>query len=73
MNRAPTVGEIVRAVKARCTHAINLIRNTSGAPVWQHNYYERIIRNDRELAPLWQYIHDNPAQWTEDQNLPDRM
>jgi REP element-mobilizing transposase RayT len=72
MNRAPTVGEIVRAVKARCTHAINQTRNTTGIPVWQRNYYERIIRNDRELATIRQYIADNPAKWAEDENHPAR-
>jgi putative transposase len=48
MNRAPTtVGEIVRAFKARCTHAINQIHNTPGRPIWQRNYYEHIIRSCR--------------------------
>lgn len=32
MNRAPTVGDIVRAFKARCTHAINRMRNAQGVP-----------------------------------------
>ncbi|MDT8442481.1 MAG: transposase [Desulfuromonadales bacterium] len=71
MNRAPTVGEIVRAFKARCTHTINHHRQTPGAPVWQRNYYERIIRNDRELAETRQYIAANPAQWHNDENRPE--
>ncbi|ALC16750.1 hypothetical protein DSOUD_1981 [Desulfuromonas soudanensis] len=73
MNRAPTVGEIVRAFKARCTHAINISRNTPGVPVWQRNYYERVIRDERELAAIRQYIADNPAKWAEDENHPSRV
>jgi REP element-mobilizing transposase RayT len=70
INRAPTVGEIVRAYKARGTHALNLARNTPGQPFWQRNYYERVIRNDRELAAIRQYMVDNPMRWAEDENFP---
>jgi putative transposase len=31
--------------------------------VWQRNCYERIIRSDRELDAVRQYIEDNPAAW----------
>lgn len=31
--------------------------------LWQRNYYERIIRNDRELVQTQQYILDNPQNW----------
>ena len=73
MNRAPTVGAIVRAFKARCTHAINQSRNAPGVPVWQRNYYERVIRDDRELAGIRQYIAENPVRWEEDINHPTRV
>jgi REP element-mobilizing transposase RayT len=62
MNHAPTVGEIVRAFKARCTHAINQIRTTPGYPVWQRNYYEHIIRGEGEMNRIRRYIIDNPAK-----------
>jgi REP element-mobilizing transposase RayT len=35
-------------------------------PIWQRNYYERVIRNDRELDAIRQYIAANPAQWEND-------
>lgn len=66
INHAPTVGEIVRAFKSRCTHAINKIRNTPGHPVWQRNYYEHIIRNEEEMNRIRNYITSNPVQWAED-------
>ncbi len=35
-------------------------------PVWQRNYHERVIRNERELQAIRQYIIDNPRQWALD-------
>jgi len=68
MNHAPTVGVIVRSFKARCTYAINQIRNTSDIPVWQRNYYEHIIRNETELNKIREYIANNPLSWETDEN-----
>lgn len=31
--------------------------------VWQHNFYERIIRNEKELFFARQYIEQNPLRW----------
>ncbi len=70
MNCAPTLGMVVRGYKARCTHAINAMRKTVGTPVWQRNYYERILRYDRELSSAREYIFNNPAQWDTDKNNP---
>jgi putative transposase len=30
---------------------------------WQSRYYDRIIRNEKELANIQQYIFDNPDNW----------
>ncbi|BCR04283.1 hypothetical protein DESUT3_13520 [Desulfuromonas versatilis] len=45
--------------------------NTPICNVWQRNYYERIIRDDRELAAIREYIANNPAQWGLDKNNPE--
>lgn len=63
INGAPTVGKIVHDFKARCTHAINGMRGSRGTPVWQRNYWERVIRNETELAAIREYICNNPKQW----------
>jgi putative transposase len=74
INRAPTknngmntVGEIVRAFKARCTHAVNSLRNMPGVPLWQRNYYEHVIRDEPELHAIREYIRYNPLKWEEDE------
>jgi len=33
--------------------------------LWQRNYYERIIRDDRALANIRRYIRANPSNWIE--------
>ena len=35
--------------------------------LWQHNYYEHIIRNESELQTISDYIETNPARWEEDE------
>jgi REP element-mobilizing transposase RayT len=70
MNHAPTLGGIVRSFKARCTYMINQIRNTPGIPVWQRNYYEHVIRTEKELNQIREYIVNNPMRWELDTENP---
>jgi REP element-mobilizing transposase RayT len=65
-----SVGSLVAGFKAAATKAINQSRTTPGVPVWQRNYYERIIRNEAELARIRQYIWENPATWLADPENP---
>ncbi len=60
------LGQIVAYFKYRSSSLINQLRQMAGEPVWQRNYYERIIRNDAELARIRQYIRENPAHWEDD-------
>ena len=63
--------EIVRAFKSFSAKRINRLRRTDGIPVWQRNYYEHIIRNEREMDNITQYIETNPLRWDEDdENKP---
>lgn len=41
--------------------------------LWQHNYYEHIIRNEASLNRIRQYIVDNPARWAFDRDNPDAV
>lgn len=60
--------EIVRAFKTFSSRHINLIRNNTGVPLWQRNYYEHIIRNEQELNKIREYIINNPSNWETDEN-----
>ena len=61
---------IVRTFKSAAAKRINSLRKTLGAPVWQRNYYERVLRNERELNAAREYILDNPRKWAEDKHNP---
>lgn len=39
---------------------------------WQRNYYEHILRDDRDLQNKTEYIHANPLLWEQDDENPDR-
>lgn len=52
--------EIVRALKTFSARRINELRRTPGRPVWQRNYYERVVRGEHALDALRQYVRDNP-------------
>jgi REP element-mobilizing transposase RayT len=42
---------------------INELRATPGIKLWQRNYWERIIRDNRECAAVRAYIRNNPNRW----------
>ncbi|MFH1798148.1 MAG: transposase [Candidatus Omnitrophota bacterium] len=35
-------------------------------PLWQRNYYEHIIRDEKDLNRIREYIQNNPLNWTDD-------
>ena len=47
------LGEIVRRLKAKTSRK-------AGFKLWQPNYYEHVIRHDRALSRIRQYIINNP-------------
>ena len=61
-----SLGAIVGNYKSITTRRINRVRKAPGTRVWQRNYYERIIRNERGLDAIRRYIEHNPARWEED-------
>ena len=65
-----SIGSIVAGFKSASTKRINIIRNNPGSPVWQRNYYERVIRDDNELVRAREYIVSNPLKWALDQKNP---
>jgi REP element-mobilizing transposase RayT len=61
--KVKSLGELIGAFKTRSAKYINLACGTSGHPVWQRNYYERIILNSDELNNIHNYIFANPDNW----------
>ena len=68
-----TIPTIIRGYKSTVTKQINTLRNTPAAPVWQRNFYEHIIRSERELTRIREYIMNNPINWDSDRNNPENL
>jgi REP element-mobilizing transposase RayT len=65
-----TIGAIVRGYKSSVTKQINLLNLTgefnSPQRIWQRNYHEHIIRDEKSYNNISNYILNNPLNWTED-------
>jgi REP element-mobilizing transposase RayT len=65
-----TIGSVIRGFKIGVTQWFR--QNTTINPVWQRNYYEHIIRNERALHAIRRYISENPLRWPLDRYNPNR-
>ena len=76
-NPTPALGDVIGAFKSLVfTVYLDWIQAhgpTRRAKFWQRNYYEHIIRNEREIQAIRRYIRKNPAQWTLDRDNPDNF
>jgi REP element-mobilizing transposase RayT len=72
--KKPTLGQIVAYFKYKSTKEMNML-DAPGVVTkfWQRNYYERIIRNDREMDAIWNYIEGNPSAWADDDENPNKL
>jgi REP element-mobilizing transposase RayT len=68
-----SLGSFIAGFKSAVTTRINTLQGTPGAPVWQRNYYEHVIRDEDDLARIREYIANNPLQWDIDKNNPTHM
>jgi putative transposase len=65
-----SLSSFIGGYKSAVTKQINALRGAPGAPVWQRNYYEHIIRNEDDLEAIRYYILTNPSRWHEDRENP---
>jgi putative transposase len=69
--RVPTLGQVVAYFKYQSTKEMNSLENTGTVTkFWQRNYYEHIIRNEKDLQNKTNYIEANPLLWGEDDENP---
>jgi len=71
-----TVGGIIGAFKSLTTREyINGVKINNWQPfnkrIWQRNYYEHIIRDEKSLNKIREYIRLNPKMWDRDRNNPN--
>jgi REP element-mobilizing transposase RayT len=48
-------------------------RELSMTGIWQRNYYDHIIRSEKDLQAIWNYIDNNPLEWESDQLHPSAL
>jgi REP element-mobilizing transposase RayT len=65
------LSSIIRGFKSITTKRIH----TNGYPdfSWQPRFYDHIIRDEKGLNAIREYIHNNPAQWEYDRNDPSGL
>ena len=63
-----SLGAIIGSFKSAVSYRIHKELNATG--IWQRNYYEHIIRDEKDLQNKTDYIEANPSLWDEDDNNP---
>ena len=59
-----SIGSIVKGFKIGVTKWFR--NNTEIQTVWQRNYHEHIIRNEKSYQTISNYIINNPSKWNDD-------
>jgi len=65
-----TVGDIVGAYKSLVSNEclkIYKTKNETMGKLWQRNYYEHIIRDEKSYENIVYYIENNPSTWQQDE------
>jgi len=55
------LSHVVRGFKSACTTRIHL--NVNKFFSWQSRFYDHIIRNEKDLYRIREYIRNNPIKW----------
>jgi REP element-mobilizing transposase RayT len=63
-----SLGAIIGSYKSAVSSRIK--KEYTAAGIWQRNYYEHIIRDEKDLQNKTDYIEANPSLWDEDDNNP---
>ena len=76
--RLPSLSRIIQWFKGQSTNDYMVGVRIDGWPrfedrLWQKGYYEHIIRSDREIDRIRDYIHGNPSNWRDDEYNPKRI
>ena len=61
------------AFKTVSAKRVNTAIGTPGRTLWQRDYHDHVIRNERDLDRIREYIHNNPLQWDLDEENPSRL
>ena len=66
---AGSLGAVMGGFKSGVTREISRLRDEHTV-VWQRLFYDRVIRDERELNAMRRYIHNNVINWPRDKHFP---
>jgi putative transposase len=74
----PTLPEIIQWFKTMTTNEyIHGVKEGTfqrfNKHLWQRSYYDRIIRNEKEMNNIQAYIHYNPLKWDWEKHHPENL
>lgn len=62
-----SVGAIIQNFKSLTSRKINTQLGKSTELIWQRNYYEHVIRDEKDYQAIYDYILTNPQNWEKDE------
>ncbi len=66
-----SLGSIIAQFKSIVTKRSRILASPRQMPIWKRNYYDHIVRNERSLERIRNYILENPARWSDDRFYRD--
>ena len=66
------LGNVLGSFKGAVTKAVRDLQQDRHIVIWQRNYHEHVIRSDRDLDRIRNYIRNNPLRWHLDCENPLR-
>lgn len=72
-NKNYSLSEIIRGFKTFSSRKINLELQNKDKFKWQKSFYDRIIRNEKELYQIRKYIEQNPLKWEFDKGITENL
>ena len=72
-DKSYSLSEIIRGFKTFSSKQINQLKNDKPTLQqnkfkWQRSFHDHIIRNDKSLHKIREYIINNPTTWEKDEN-----
>ena len=61
---AGSIPTVIRSYKQAVTYLTRKTLPESQPNIWQSNYFERILRGEKEFSLARRYIFDNPWKWS---------
>lgn len=81
-NKDPNISKPIKSLSQNLSSIINGFKSAATSKIrkhevvdfaWQSRFYDRIIRNEKELYIIRRYIEQNPLRWHLDNDIPENI